>query len=127
MDIVIEFIAKDINKSKEFYTKYLSFEIEFTECEPVSWMQLRNDNVVIMLVTYDYAAYDIPNLKKYTPSTNLYKFRYESIDKIKDIYENLKSDSKDIFLEPRETSNRYEFGVYDEDGNMILITKVIDN
>lgn len=127
MDIVIEFVVKDINKSKEFYTKYLGFEIEFTECDPVSWMQLRNGNVIVMLVTYDYAMCEIPNLKNYTPSTNLYKFRYESLDKIKDIYDKLKYDNKDIFLELRNSSNRYEFGVYDEDHNMILITKVINN
>lgn len=126
MDIVIEFVVKDIFKSAEFYTKYLGFEIEFTEYEPISWMQLKNDNVIIMLVTYDYAKDDIPNFKDYTSSTNLYKFRYESLDKVKEIYESLKKDNREIFLDFRKSDFRYELGVYDEDRNMILITKVTE-
>lgn len=31
MDIAIEFVVQDIFKSATFYTKYLGFEIEFTE------------------------------------------------------------------------------------------------
>lgn len=127
MDIVIEFVVSDIFKSAEFYTKYLGFEIEFTEYEPVSWMQLKNENVTIMLVTYDYAEKDIPGFKEYTLSTNLYKFRYESLDKLKEIYESLKRDNKEIFLDFRKSDFRYELGVYDEDRNMILITKVTED
>lgn len=80
-----------------------------------------------MLVTYDYAKKDIPNFKKYTTSTNLYKFRYDSLDQIKKIYEEIKKDNKEIFLDFRKADFRYEFGVYDEDDNMLLITKVTDN
>lgn len=127
IDIVIEFVVKDIFKSAEFYAKYLGFEIQFTEYEPVSWMQLKNDNVTIMLVTYDYAKDDIPDFKEYTLSTNLYKFRYESLDKLKEIYESLKKDNKEIFLDFRKSDFRYELGVYDEDRNMILITKVTED
>ena len=43
MDVVIEFVVEDIFKSAEFYKKYLGFEIEFTEYEPTSWMQLKTD------------------------------------------------------------------------------------
>lgn len=127
MDIVIEFVVKDIFKSSEFYTKYLGFNIEFTEYEPTSWMQLRNGNTIIMLVTYDYAKKDIPNLKDFSLSTNLYKFRYDTLDKVKEIYESLKNDDKKIFLDLRKSDYRYEFGVYDEDDNMILVTKVTDD
>ncbi len=127
MDIVIEFVVKDIFKSSEFYTKYLGFNIEFTEYEPTSWMQLRNGNTIIMLVTYDYAKKDIPNLKDFSLSTNLYKFRYDTLDKVKEIYESLKNDDKRIFLDLRKSDYRYEFGVYDEDNNMILVTKVTDD
>lgn len=127
MDVVIEFVVEDIFKSAEFYTKYLGFEIELTEYEPVSWMQLKNGNTIIMLVTYDYAKMDIPDFKAYTKSTNLYKFRFESFDTIKKIYNNLKGDNKEIFLELRKSDFRYEFGVYDEDKNMILVTKVTED
>ena len=127
MDIVIEFVVEDIFKSAEFYTKYLGFEIEFTEYEPISWMQLKNGNNTIMLVTYDYAKRDIPNFKAYTKSTNLYKFRYDSFDIIKKIYKDLKEDNKEIFLDLRKSDYRYEFGVYDEDKNMILVTKVTED
>ena len=109
MDIVIEFVVKDIFKSSEFYTKYLGFNIEFTEYEPTSWMQLRNGNTIIMLVTYDYAKKDIPNLKDFSLSTNLYKFRYDTLDKVKEIYESLKNDDKRIFLDLRKSDYRYEF------------------
>lgn len=122
MEIVIEFVVKDIFKSAEFYTKYLGFEIELTEYEPVSWMQLKNNNTTIMLVTYDYTKNDIPGFKEYTPSTNLYKFRYESLDKIKNIYESLKKDNRELFLDFRKMDYGYELGVYDEDQNMLLIT-----
>lgn len=126
MEIVIEFVVKDINKSALFYTKYLGFNIEFTEYDPISWMQLRNGNTILMLVTYEYAKDDIKDFKEYTTSTNLYKFRYDSLDEIKNIYENMKKDNKNIFLDFRKSDFRYEFGVYDEDNNMILVTKVTD-
>lgn len=126
MNIVIEFVVEDIYKAADFYTKYFGFEIEFTEYEPVSWMQLKNGSTIIMLVTHDYAKIDIGNFKEYTKSSNLYKFRYDSLDKVKEIYEKLKKDDKKIFLDFRKADFRYEFGVYDEDGNMILVTKVTD-
>lgn len=80
-----------------------------------------------MLVTYDYTKMDIPDFKAYTKSTNLYKFCYDSLDIIKKIYNNLKEDNKEIFLDLRKSDFRYEFGVYDEDKNMILVTKVTED
>lgn len=126
METIIEFVVKDIKTSAEFYTKYLGFEIELTEYEPVSWMQLKNGNTIIMLVTYDYAKNDIPGFKEFTNSSNLYKFRYDDLEEIKRIYENIKKDNGRIFLEFRKADYRYEFGVYDEDNNMILVTKATD-
>lgn len=126
MDVVIEFVVADLYKSAEFYKNYLGFKEKFTEYDPPSWMQLRNGSTIIMLVTYDYAKIDIPNFKDYTLSTNLYKFRYSSLDEIKAIYEKVKKDDKKIFLDFRKSDYRYEFGVYDEDNNMILVTKVTD-
>ncbi len=123
MEIIIELVVKDIYKSAMFYTNYLGFEEDFTEYEPVSWMQLKNGNTKLMLVTYDYTKNDIEGFKEYTQSTNLYKFCYGSLDKIKEIYEKLKKDNKEIFLDLRKADFRYELGVYDEDKNMILITK----
>ena len=127
METVIEFVVSDINKSALFYTNYLGFEIELTEYEPVSWMQLKNGNTRIMLVTYDYAKDDIKGFKEFTNSTNLYKFRYDSLEQVKEIYKEMKNDNKDIFLELRRADFRYEFGVYDEDKNMILVTKAMDS
>ena len=127
MEVIIEFVVADIAKASEFYTKYLGFEIEFSEYEPVSWMQLKNGNTRLMLVTYDYTKEDIKGFKEYTKSTNLYKFRYNSLEKVKEIYENMKKDNKLFFLDFRKADFRYEFGVYDEDKNMILVTKATDN
>ncbi len=127
MDIVVELVVKDIFKSSQFYTKYLGFKIEFTENEPVSWMQLKNKDVILMLVTYDYAKEDIPKFRDFSLSPNLYKFRYDTLEKVKEIYKDLKKDNKNIFLNLRKSNFRYEFGVYDEDGNMILITKVTES
>ncbi len=126
MDVVIEFVVKDLYKAAKFYIKYLGFTEEFTEYDPPSWMQLKKDNTIIMLVTYDYAKVDIPNFKEYTLSTNLYKFRYSSLEEIKAIYEHAKKDNREIFLDFRKSDYRYEFGIYDEDNNMILVTKVTD-
>lgn len=127
MKIVVELVVKDIQKSSEFYTKYFGFKIDFTEYEPVSWMQLSNDNTILMLVTYDYAKDDIPGFKEYSVSTNIYKFCYDSLDEIKEIYDNLKKDKKEVFLDLRKADFRYEFGVYDEDKNMILVTKFTED
>lgn len=126
MEIVLEFVVLDIFKSSEFYTKYLDFTIEMTEYDPISWMQLRNGNTIIMLVTYDYTKKDIIGFKKNTKSTNLYKFCYDSLDKVKELYNILKKDNKKFFLDYRKADYRYEFGVYDEDDNMILVTKLTD-
>ena len=123
MEIALEFVVKDINKSAEFYVKYFGFEIEIEEYEPTAWMQLRKGNTILMLVTYDFTKKDIEGFKEYTPSTNLYKFCYDSLDEVKAIYEKMKKDNKDIFLDLRKADFRYEFGVYDEDKNMILVTK----
>lgn len=124
MEVIVEFVVSDIFKASEFYTKYLGFKIDFTEYEPISWMQLSNGNTIIMLVTYDYTKGDIEGFKDYTLSTNLYKFTYDNLDKIKEIYELCKKDNKEIFLDFRKADFRYEFGVYDEDHNMILVTKL---
>ena len=35
----------------------------------------------------------------------------------------LKNDNKNIFIDFRRADYRYEFGVYDEDSNMIVVTK----
>lgn len=126
MEIVLEFVVLDIFKSSEFYTKYLDFTIEMTEYDPISWMQLRNGNTIIMLVKYDYTKKDIIGFKKNTKSTNLYKFCYDSLDKVKELYNILKKDNKKFFLDYRKADYRYEFGVYDEDDNMILVTKLTD-
>ena len=99
MEIVVEFVVKDVFKASEFYTKYLGFEVEFTEYDPVSWIQLKNGDTRLMLVTYDYTKDDIEGFKGYTVSTNLYKFRYDSLDKIKEIYELMKKDNKEFFLD----------------------------
>ena len=123
MEIVLELVVKDVEKAAEFYTKYLDFKIDFTEFEPVSWIQLSNGNTRLMLVTYDFTKNDIKDFKEYTRSTNLYKFMYDDLDKVKELYERLKKDNKDIFIEFRQAAYRYEFGVYDEDKNMILVTK----
>ena len=126
MEIVIEFVVNDIQKSAQFYTKYLGFVVDFTEYESVAWMQLKNGNTILMLVTYDFTKNDINSFKKYTESTNLYKFCYDSLDKVKEIYEIMKRDNKEFFLDFRKADFRYEFGVYDEDKNMILITKLTE-
>lgn len=122
MEIIIEFVVKDIQKAAAFYTKYLDFEIEYTQYEPLSWMQLKHGNTKLMLVTYDYTKNDIKGFKEYTPSTNLYKFCYDNLEKIEDISNKLKKDNKNIFLELRKADYRYELGVYDEDNNMLLLT-----
>ena len=126
MNIVIEFVVNDIFKASEFYTKYFGFKIEYALYEPVSWMLLKNENTTLMLVTYDFAKDDIDGFKEFTSSTNLYKFQYDDLDKIKEIYNNLKKDNKEVFLDLRKADYRYEFGVYDEDKNMIMVTKQLD-
>ncbi len=127
MEIVIEFVVSDIFKSSLFYTKYLGFKVEMTEYDPVSWMQLRNGNTILMLVSYDFTKNDIYKFKKYTKSTNLYKFCYDNLDKVKELYNILKKENKKFFLDFRKSDYRYEFGVYDEDDNMILVTKLTND
>ena len=126
MEIALEFVVKDINKSAEFYVKYFGFEIEIEEYEPTAWMQLRKGNTILMLVTYDFTKKDIEGFKEYTPSTNLYKFCYDSLDEVKELYNVLKNENVKFFLDFREADYRYEFGIYDLDNNMILITKLKD-
>ena len=126
MDIVIEFVVKDIEKAANFYTKYLGFKVDFCQYEPVSWMQLSNENNKIMLVTYDFTKNDIPGFKSFTPSTNLYKFRYDDMAQVEKIRKMLLKDKKHIFLDLRKVAYGFEMGVFDEDNNMILISKNLD-
>ena len=39
----------------------------------------------------------------------------------------IKNDNQSTFLELRKADYRYEFGVYDPDNNMILVTKATEN
>lgn len=81
----------------------------------------------VVIRTYVWYNWYIRRVISYTLSTNLYKFRYDSLDRIKEIYESLKRDNKEIFLDFRKSDYRYELGVYDEDRNMVLITKVTED
>lgn len=123
INIVNELTVSNINNSINFYNEILNFEVEYTDGNPITWVQMRKDNMRIMLEDYQTVKKEIKDFPSKVNSSNLIKFEYDNFEEFKILYENCKSHMCLFFMEYTETEyGKIEFGIKDLDNNMILIS-----
>ncbi len=122
-NIINELIVLDVEKSIAFYEKNFGFVVEFSEGNPITWAQLKKDNLIIMLEDYSEVKKEIINYPEKVNSSNLIKFEYGSVEEINNLCDVLKENGVMFFLEYKETDyGKIEYGIYDLDNNMIIIS-----
>jgi len=87
LSIVNELVVDEVEKSVEFYQKIFSFSVELTDGNPISWAQLKKDNMEIILEEYKTVKEEIKGFPKKTRTNNLLKFKYDNLDELKAHYE----------------------------------------
>lgn len=124
--IINELIVENVQKSIKFYEDNFNFKTDITEGEPIIWAQLKKDGVIIMLENYDIVKNSISDYPSKVNNSNLIKFEYDNLEEIKELYNVLKYKDINFFMEYTETNyGKAEFGVFDLDKNMILVSALI--
>ncbi len=122
LEINNELIVNDINKSIDFYKEYFDFKVVEEYGEPVNWVKMQKDECIIMFESYEQICEEIKGYPNNGKNSNLIMFKYEEKDSLLDMYYRFKNNNIKIFSKYNETDyGSVEFGVYDPDGNMILI------
>ncbi len=123
ISITNELIVSNVKESIDFYKNTFNFEIEYTDGNPITWAQLKKDEVRIMLEDYVTVKEEINIFPEKVKSCNLIKFEYDNYNEFKSLYDNCKKKLCSFFIDYNETDyGKIEFGVLDIDDNMILIS-----
>ena len=126
INLVNELVVTDVASSIKFYEDNFGFVIEFVEGTPVTWAQIKKDNIIIMLEDYNEVKKEIESYPQKSNSSNLIRFEYSSVEEVKKLYNSFKKNGLNIFINYTETDyGKVEFGVCDLDNNMILISALI--
>ena len=128
VNIINELAVSNVANSIKFYEDNFGFAVEFTEETPVTWAQIKKDNLIMMLEDYNVVKNEIEQYPEKTNSSNLIKFEYSSVEEVKNLYSTLKKQGVSFFTDYTKTDyGKVEFGVYDLDNNMILISALANN
>ena len=128
INIINELTVSNVASSIKFYEDNFGFAVEFTDGNPVAWAQIKKDNLIIMLEDYNTVKNEIENYPKKTNSSNIIKFEYSSIEEVDELYSALKKQKVSFFSDYTKTDyGKVEFGVYDLDKNMILISALVND
>lgn len=123
VSIINELTVSSMEKSIEFYKNIFNFKIEYTDGNPINWVQLKKDNLIIMLEDYNAVTKEIENFPIKTNSSNIIKFEYDNFEEFKALYNNCKNEHCTFCMEYTETEyGKSEFGIYDLDKNIILVS-----
>ncbi len=123
INIINELTVSNVKDSIVFYKNMFNFEIEYTDGNPITWAQIRKDNVRIMLEDYSTVKEEINNFPEKVKSSNLIKFEYDNYNEFKCLYDNCRNNLCTFFKDYNKTAyGKIEFGVFDIDNNMILIS-----
>ncbi len=123
INIINELTVSNINDSLKFYKEIFDFEIEYTDGNPITWVQIRRDNMRLTLEDYQTVKKEINNFPLKVISSNLIKFEYDNLDEFKTLYNNCKTHLCSFFMDYTETQyGKIEFGILDLDKNMILVS-----
>ncbi len=121
--IINELTVSNIESSIDFYRNIFNFEIEYTDGNPITWVQLRKDNFRIMLEDYNIVTKEIEKIPLKTNSSNIIKFEYNDFEEFKNLYNKCKNEFCEFCMEYTETEyGKIEFGVFDLDKNIILVS-----
>ena len=128
INIVNELVVSNVEKSINFYKDNFGFVVEFSEGVPVTWAQIKKDDFIIMLEDYKEVEKEMEGYPEKNKNSNIIVFEYSSDEEVKNIYSFLKKQNVNFFIDYKETDyGKVEFGVYDLDDNMILISSLINN
>ncbi|NDV96787.1 hypothetical protein D0T84_18010 [Dysgonomonas sp. 521] len=125
VDLVPEFIVKDISKSIEFYQNSLNFEVEFAAPDepPYTWAQLKIGDRRIMMQDHKETQNEISEFPNQLSSTALFVLKYDNVDKAKTLYNSLQNKGVQFFSDLKETDyGTVEFGIFDPDNYRIIIS-----
>lgn len=123
INIINEFTVNDIKKTVEFYKNNFNFEIDQTDGNPITWVQMKRENIIIMIEDYKEVCEEIYKFPVKTNTSNLVKFKYDNDEEIKQMYKDLKAKNIEFFMELKQTEyGTIEFGVFDLDKNMIIVS-----
>lgn len=123
MKIINEFLVNDVSESIKFYKDFLNFEIVETTGNPINWVRLKNDTVELMLEDYKNARNEFLDFPQKVKSSNLIKFKYDNIDEVQKIYDNVINANVKIFSTLKQTDyDTTEFAILDCDENIIIIS-----
>lgn len=123
INIINEFTVKNIDKAVKFYEDSFNFEVEETDGNPITWVQMKKGDLIIMLEDYKEVIKEIDKFPIKTNTSNLVKFKYDNIEEVKEIYRNFKKKHIEFFMELKQTEyGTIEFGIFDLDKNMIIVS-----
>ena len=123
INIINEYTVSNINDSIIFYKDIFDFEVEYTDGNPITWVQIKKDNIRIMLEDYQTVKKDINFFSEKVASSNLIKFEYDNFDEFTTLYNKCKTHNCSFFMDYTETEyGKIEFGILDIDNNMIIIS-----
>lgn len=123
MNITNELTVSNIDDSIKFYTNIFGFEIEYTDGNPITWVQIKKNSIRLMLEDYKTVNREMKSFPMKSNSSNLIKFEYDNLDELKCLYNTCKDNKCIFFMDYIETEyGKIEFGIKDLDNNMILIS-----
>ena len=123
IEIINELVVTDIEKTMKFYKEYLGFDVIETDGTPIVWVKMKKDNQIMMFEEYDEVCGEIKNFPDKLRTSNLIKFRYDSIEELEKLYNELLKHNVGIFMEWKMSEyGSVEFGILDPDDNMLILS-----
>lgn len=127
VNVVNELVVSNVSDSVKFYENNFGFSLEDSFGEPIIWAMLKKDNVVLMFEDYNEACNEMNNYPPKVNSSNLIMFEYSDQESAKNLYNLLKENNVEFFKDYTETDyGKIEFGIYDLDKNMILVSALVE-
>lgn len=123
INIINELVVSDVSKAVKFYEDNFGFNLEDSFGEPIIWAMIKKDDIVLMFEDYNEACNEIEEFPKKVNNSNLIMFEYSDQESAKNLYELLKRNNVEFFKDYTETDyGKIEFGIYDLDKNMIIVS-----
>lgn len=131
--MIPEFDVFDLEKSLEFYTKFIGFDVVYTrEEDRFAFLQLDNVQIMIQEIDFENNKWQVDTLKY--PLGNGINFQID-VTNIDEIYNNLKDNNYTIFVEMEEHWYRKEnvlmgckeFLVQDPNGYLLRFSEDLED
>ena len=123
VEIENELVVDDVEKSLMFYETIFGYKLIDSYGEPIVWAKIKKDNCTMMLQSYKEICNEINNYPKKTNTSNIIMFRFDNKNRLLELYNEIKENKINIFLEYNETEyGNIEFGILDPDNNRIIIS-----